>query len=32
VLLDSRTGDKRDYSEIILKDGNISKEIKSQNT
>lgn len=32
VLLDSRTGEKREYSEFVLKDDNISQETKSQNT
>lgn len=32
VLLDSRTGEKVDYLELILKNNNISTEIKSQNT
>jgi len=32
VLLDSRTWEKMDYSELTLKNNNISTEIKSQNT
>jgi len=32
VLLDSRTGDKIDYSELTLKNNNISLDTKSQNT
>lgn len=32
VILESRTGEKIDYKEFILKDNNIKKEIKSQNT
>ncbi len=32
ILLDSRTGDKRDYSEFMLKNDNITQETKSQNT
>ncbi|HOQ78704.1 MAG TPA: type I DNA topoisomerase [Candidatus Absconditabacterales bacterium] len=32
VILDSRTGEKRDYFEVILKNNNISTNTKSQNT
>jgi len=31
-MLDSRTGDKRDYNEFILKNNDITQETKSQNT
>ncbi|MCK9466744.1 MAG: type I DNA topoisomerase [Candidatus Absconditabacterales bacterium] len=32
VVLDSRAGEKRDYSELVLKNNDISTNIKSQNT